>query len=49
MSWNVDSTSFSSSVLEEIVSWIMKRTDYGAILKDSATDDIFVYHSRTQS
>ena len=41
--WLVDSNSISSATLEEIIQYVLQGYDYGAILKDSRTEDIFIY------
>ncbi len=48
MSWSVETgESISSSVLEEIVRWLMANNDNGAILKDATTRDTYIYQSKT--
>ena len=47
MSWSVETgESISSSVLEEIVRWLMAKNDNGAILKDATTRDTYIYQSK---
>lgn len=47
MSWSVETgESISSSVLEEIVRWLIANNDNGAILKDATTRDTYIYQSK---
>ena len=41
--WLVDSNNISSATMEEIIQYVLQGYDYGAILKDSRTEDIFIY------